>query len=338
VSCQNNANKVASIRCGISKVAGQFANARASIRGGLDRAMQGTDEAGYAMAGYLSPVANATLGAVNAGERLGVSKLAVWGLTKAFPGVERAAALAGRAINLVGTATAPAGSAIGGLSRRELKSSAVQTVRFLEFFKKKTSVQAWTSHLTPLLNSGDLLTPGSRRNITASEGVVISVNGKSWHNGATTVKTPAGERTINHLQSLTVPMQHTYFNRALSDKEVSGIVGRQLNPTALPGFVGQISSAETLSPGWANAKRAMIKARIFGDKTDSAPPRYNLGPLTRLPNPAEVERLAGQARGVAGKVEDFAVREAPETEILFKEGRRMAWAVGEKLPGKKRGE
>ncbi len=323
MSCQNNANKAASIRCGISRATAQFASAQASVRGKVESTLKRTDAAGYAAASRLSPVANATLGAVNAAERLGAGTLVRWGMGMAFAEVRAVSVFADKGLKLAGSASVPVGSAVGDLSRRELKSSVVQTSRFLGFFKKKTDVRAWSSGLTPALNAGDLLTPGSRRNVTASEGVVIKVDGKSWHNGATTVKTPAGARTINHLQSLTLPSQHYYFNRALPDRELAAVVAGQTNPTSVPGYVGQISSMEALTPGWAGTKRMMIKAQIFGHKTNVAPPRHNLGPLTRLPNPAEVERLVKQGRGQAGKAREFATREVPETEILFQEAEKI---------------
>ncbi len=88
---------------------------------------------------------------------------------------------------------------------------------------------------------------------------------KTWHLGSSVVNTPAGQRTITLLQCLSLPQTHYYFNRLLSEQEAVGIVAGQkgFEPKYREGYVGQISEIESLSPVWANTKRAMIKSHIF---------------------------------------------------------------------------
>ena len=53
---------------------------------------------------------------------------------------------------------------------------------------------------------------------------MVEWHDQSWHRGTTVVKTGRGERTVTHLQRLSLPAVHYYFNRRLSDQEVVGIV------------------------------------------------------------------------------------------------------------------
>lgn len=130
----------------------------------------------------------------------------------------------------------------------------------------KVPVNVWQSSLTPLFNLAD--SAGSR--ITSSEGKMFEVKGKSWHYGATVVKTRQGERTITHLQSLSIPAAHYYYSHLLSDNEVVGIITDQkgFEPKALSsgGYAGQISEVESLCPMWASLKRSLIQAHLrWGD-------------------------------------------------------------------------
>jgi hypothetical protein len=80
------------------------------------------------------------------------------------------------------------------------------------------------------------------------------------------VNTPKGERVVTHLQSLNVPSSHYYFNCHLDQDQAAGIAAGRIRPERAPGYVGQVSSLETLTVAWAAAKHAMIRNVLyFGD-------------------------------------------------------------------------
>jgi hypothetical protein len=130
------------------------------------------------------------------------------------------------------------------------------------------TVRMWpASKLTSLLNRTDL--SGSHffgQNIRASTGELIQADKKGsgvWHHGRTVFDTPDGRRTLTHVRSLGLPAHHYYFEQSLSASQVAGLVTGQVKAQKLAGYVGEISSAESLAPTWAAAKRAMITARIY---------------------------------------------------------------------------
>ncbi|MCP4362720.1 MAG: hypothetical protein GY796_32345, partial [Chloroflexi bacterium] len=85
----------------------------------------------------------------------------------------------------------------------------------------------------------------------------------AWHRGTTVVKTPQGQRTITHLQSLRLPTQRYYFDRKLSNEEVAGVITGREKASRMKGYVGEIHPTESLTPGWGAAKKAMITARLY---------------------------------------------------------------------------
>jgi hypothetical protein len=131
------------------------------------------------------------------------------------------------------------------------------------FFANTSQVPArlWPSRLSPLLNRLD---HGPAR-LEASEGLMVEVNGRTWHRGVVVVKTALGERTISHLQSLTLPAAHYYFNRRLADHETVGIIAGQkgFEPKYLDGYVGRISELEMLAPAWARLKGNLIRTQLY---------------------------------------------------------------------------
>lgn len=172
-----------------------------------------------------------------------------------------------RALGLIKLGTGLAGDLAGWASRTEQTNTLEYERRVLLFFKGTQRVPVWKSRLTPLLNRLDL--PGSSRlsgkDIKSSEGVLFEVRGSTWHRGTTILDTPAGERTITHLQGLSLPARHYYFDRPLADEEAAGIaLGRaEYRPQSLPGYVGGIGETEQLVPFWATVKGQLIKNRLY---------------------------------------------------------------------------
>lgn len=295
MSCSSNANRfsLASVKCGVSKIAASSAYASATMRSGIERAGNSLNTAAYATATAAAPTAGKVLGATTMLDLKGGGKWAIYGASLVFPPARNVARLMTKAEMLIGVPGRVAGNAIGDISRKELVSSTVYTSQTMGIFLKKSSAQAWSSRLTPLLNLNDLLTPADRENVTSSSGVVLKANNKTWHSGTTTVKTPAGERTITHVQSLTVPADHHYFNRPLNDREIVMVAGGQGKPAAMSGYAGGISGTEALfGPLVTVTKQAAIKARIFGGPAGEIPALTGPigGVVTRLPSPGEANQ------------------------------------------------
>lgn len=307
MSCSTNANRsaLASAGCGVSKLAASSAYTAAAIQSRVMQAGSAMDAAAYTTATAIAPAAGKVLDATSRLNLKGGGKWALYGASLVFPPAQRALGMSIKAAALIGKPLSIAGNAVGDVSRQELVSSTVLNSRALGIFTQKTSVQAWSSRLTPLMNLNDLLTPGDRRNITSSKGVILKTKGKTWHSGTTTVRTPNGERTITHLQSLAMPPDHHYFNRPLEDREIAGITTGQMNPAAMSGYAGGIGGTEMLCGAWvAGAKQAAIKARIFGGPPNTPPvPTGPLGGMvTRLPSPEEARQAVNGVKDWANEV------------------------------------
>jgi hypothetical protein len=130
--------------------------------------------------------------------------------------------------------------------------------RFL-FFKSKQTVELNRSGLTGWLNRQNVI---GRRELSASNGLLFTTGGKSWHRGTVTFTVGQNKRTITHLQSLSYPAEHYYFDRRLSNQQAVTLASGQTQPEAIPGFAGRVSKAEMLCPAWAGTKRALILARL----------------------------------------------------------------------------
>jgi hypothetical protein len=155
--------------------------------------------------------------------------------------------------------TGALGSVAGTLSHTDQAGQVAQEKRVLFFFKSKSQVELWRSRLTPLLNRSDRLGAAQPRH---SEGLLFEIQGLTWHQGTQTLNVGGGSRTVSHLQSLSYPSRHLYFDRPLSQTQAVGLANGQLNPTELPGFVGRISRTESLCPAWAGVKKALILTRL----------------------------------------------------------------------------
>lgn len=163
------------------------------------------------------------------------------------------------ALQVVRATTTGLGTAAARLSR----SGPVSQRNYFD----RVHLRTWPSRLTPVLNAGDIR-GGLRLTVKASRGQMIESRGQSWHLGVTTVRSSQGERTIGHLQRLSVPAGHYYFNRAPTELEVAGLVSgqREFEAKHLPGYAGEVTEVEALTPLWAGLKRQLIQARLlWGD-------------------------------------------------------------------------
>jgi len=125
-----------------------------------------------------------------------------------------------------------------------------------------------SASLSRVLNRLDLV--GSHRlgqNVVSSEGEVVRAKGALWHYGASVINTPQGERTLAHVQSLSLPAQHYYFDRRLTAEEVAGVVSGRDKAHRLPGYAGEVHRLESLAPSWSAAKQAMITTRLYHPPT-----------------------------------------------------------------------
>ena len=323
MSCMKNSQAVTlgSRVAGVPMQASAQAYQRAMVAGAAlgrvgGRARDKLEEGAYAVAQKTAPVSNKVLAGINTVERYGGEKLLTGLVGRALVKTlgRRAIAPALRLTGLARKATTVAGSAAGDLSRKSLAATVVQERRQWLFFKRKVAVGVWNSHLTPLLNRTNRLGVGEK--VRSQSGAMVKVDGATWHRGTSVLEMPGGqERTVTHLQSLSYPARHFYFDRPLSARETAGIVAgeKEYQPQRLAGYIGQVSEVESLCPGWASAKQNMIKARMLfpGDRPagQTPPPRpRSVRPATER----DADRLADavdQARQRAKKKIDAEVKE-----------------------------
>jgi hypothetical protein len=159
---------------------------------------------------------------------------------------------------------ARAGATGLGTALARLSRSPGGAIRTRNYFGGRDSVtmRSWDSRLSAALNAGDV-GPGLR--VKASYGRMYESDGKAWHAGTTAVNSSRGERTVTHLQSMNWPTQHYYFDRSLTDQEIAGTTaGHQaFQAKQLPGFAGEISEIESLTPLLGRAKKSLIKTHLF---------------------------------------------------------------------------
>jgi len=295
MSCNTNSQKVgktAAIRCGINAAAGKASYVAGNIVGGTAWAIDAVDST---VGARLAPVSNQVLAAIDRPTVVAAKAVPVLAMVAATTQVQVRTATGPNQMPAIGAAVTfrnpvdilhntgrvkkatqqiKTGMAVGAvatgtaaaLSLKEKSRELVQERRSGLFFKSKVKVEFSTSRLTGLLNRMDLA--GSHRlgqNVVSSEGELASAGGKSWHRGTVVFKTPQGKRTMTHLQSMSLPATHYYFDRALSDEETAGIVSGQkgFKPQQMAGYIGEINAMEGLAPTWAQAKRAMIRTRLY---------------------------------------------------------------------------
>ena len=148
-----------------------------------------------------------------------------------------------------------------GLAR--LSRAGGQPVIQRSFFRERVQARQWQTRLTTAVNARDLmLLPGVT--VKASYGQMVEVGGQSWHAGLMLVQTAQGERAMTHLQRLSIPAAHVYFDRALKDQEIVGIIAgeRGYEPRHLRGFAGELTEVESLLP-FSRLKQSLIKAHLL---------------------------------------------------------------------------
>lgn len=177
-------------------------------------------------------------------------------------------------LNVVASAQGARAVSVGigtGVARLSRNGSAGQVEQRNYFDRPQIQVRMYPSRLSAALNASDIR--GWPVAVKRSAGKMYENRGQTWHAGTTTVATPSGERrTMTHLQSLNWPGTHYYFNRALRDDEVAGMIGKHQafpEPRDIKGFLGEVTEVESLAPTTAYLKRNLIQAHaFFGDSAD----------------------------------------------------------------------
>jgi hypothetical protein len=270
--------------------------------------------------------------------------MAAMGLGGRSPGgtVARAAL----AVELVGRTSTKVGSMIGKASRQEQVGAAGRRIAYgplgLRLGETRQKVPLFSSSMTGLLNKLDWMGMPQAK-VKSGDGVVFETNGRTWHRGTSTADTPAGERTITHLQSLSLPAAHYYYDRPIGDEQAVGIAntcptvpdlvpvspgprtgdpgrggigtgaGQKVRPETIPGYVGTLTRFESLAPGWGGVKHAMIKNALFygsrssgdaGPPPAGAPATTDSSPQARNPNwTGRVTASGHQIKGTAEELE-----------------------------------
>ena len=249
MSCSRNGDQIArsaGLKTGIGSLPGKIGNITGQMTDSISRGLGRSATAALAVANSADPPRSvdvllpvAAVGALLGGNKTRLRIMNAMG-----------AAQVARAV------TTGLGTGIGRLSRNG-------TVRHRNFFNGRVQLRSWPSRLTPILNARDI--QGLRLKVQASRGQMFESRSQSWHLGVTTVKTGQGERTLAHLQSLAAPSTHYYFNRALPEQEVAGIIARQreFEPKHLPGFAGEVTEVESLVPAVAQVKKRLIQLHLF---------------------------------------------------------------------------
>jgi hypothetical protein len=259
------ADAAASVRQAAESTRQTVANAAASVQGAMGVAAEsyaaGLDGVADEVGPRVAPVADAALGVARHPLARGAAGLGIMAVSS--NPVARSVGL-GAAVSAV--ATGRVGALAGWLSRTNLAGTVVGEKRHLLFFKGKVATNLWKSSLTDVLNRADLM--GSHqlgKGVHSSDGVMFDAGGLTWHRGTSVVDTPGGQRTITHLQSLSLPAEHHYFDRRIGDEQAVGIATRQAgsDPSRIPGYVGSISPTEALCPAWAGTKQAAIRTALY---------------------------------------------------------------------------
>ncbi len=292
MSCEKNGSKVgttAAIKNGITAAASRAGNVIATVANRVGTSGQSVkDSAGSGVASAQNKVkkaqgqalktlvgkpASATLGVVN---NFGMppsinslTPLAAAGALVSRNKGSRSAIL--NAVAAAQGARAVSGGVGTGVARLSRNGNAGPVEQRTYFDRPQIRIRMYPSRVSTALNAADIR--GWPVSVKRSAGKMYENRGQTWHAGATTVETPSGEaRTMTHLQSLNLPGSHYYFNRALRDDEVAGMIGKHHGfpePRDVKGFLGEVTEVESLAPTVAHLKHRLIQAHaFFGDAAD----------------------------------------------------------------------
>jgi len=181
-------------------------------------------------------------------------------LLKAAGLVDPVTRVATRAVKITEKVSGALGSEIADLTKTDEAGEVIQKKRKLLFFTSKEPVTLWKSSVTGLLNRRDVMVEAKR--VKSSVGVMFKIKGDTWHHGTITVRTSSGTRPMTHLQSLKIPAAHYFFERQLTNEQAVGIAAGTTDPRPIPGYAGQVSAGESLSPAWSNVKQILIKSYL----------------------------------------------------------------------------
>ncbi|MEM7032535.1 MAG: hypothetical protein AAF629_23480 [Chloroflexota bacterium] len=324
MSCQSNAQK--NFRCavtsGISTMTSQSAYTKAAVAVALggatvyvgakqkNRVKQTVDtvqtkqaEKRHQLADRVSPTTNKMIDGLQTMDRYGAGKFGkglIVGVGQALR-VTRRLEEAGvpmgplvRIANGLGKLQNTAGNTLGDASRKDLVATVVQPRRtMMGLLNTQEAVNLWHSRLTPKLNNRDGLGIGEK--MLSSTGILVKDDqtDTTWHRGTTTVRMPDGaKRTLTHMQSLSYPGQHYYFDRKLTHQETASIATGQNQPPDMAGYIGQVGSVEGLTT-WGQAKHALLKTRIYYPSGESPGQR----PTKRIGNMRPLREGSGRWMG-----------------------------------------
>ena len=155
------------------------------------------------------------------------------------------------------------GNAAGKLSAGGDAGQVEKETRRFFFFKGTRRIPFWKSSLTPLLNKPDAVVGLKKRDVISSTGAMFQAGGKTWHQGSTVVNVEGQARNVTHLQSLSLPARHYFFDRPISIAQSVSIAAGEIKAADVPGFKGQVSRYESIAPIWAGTKQGLIRAQIY---------------------------------------------------------------------------
>ena len=59
-----------------------------------------------------------------------------------------------------------------------------------------------------------------------------------------------------------MPGSHYYFDKPISNENAVGVAAGRVKPEDVPGYVGQVSSGESLCQPWSQTKHALLLTRL----------------------------------------------------------------------------
>lgn len=178
--------------------------------------------------------------------------------------------------------------------------------------------------LTAFLNKTDLI--GSHRqgkDVVSSQGDAISHKGRNWHRGTMVIKTPGGERTLTHLQSISAPSHHFYFDRAISDQETAEIVTASGRSSLFSELTSkQMIKGKSVPVGILSRAYTTVRNKVKGIKT---PSRHTYG---RMRKPHQIEGYVGEVHTIENLMPIWgSLKKAMITTRLYHPPQEAQWTT-----------